>query len=106
MYIIVSPIQIKPEHKDQYVKKLVDIARESVSTEPGCLRLDVIQDADDSNRVWVYEIFKDTDALQTHMKLPFFVEFMEATKDWREESGLVGAGRGAFNIWPPDDELK
>ena len=106
MYIIISPIQIKPEHREQYVKALVDVARESVDTEPGCLRLDVIQDADDTNRVWVYEIFKDTDALQTHMKLPFFIEFMDATKDWREESGLKGAGQGASNIWPLDNEIK
>ena len=106
MYIIISPIQIKAGYKDQYVKKLVDVARESVSTEPGCLRLDVIQDADDSNRIWVYEIFKDSAALQTHTKLPFFIEFMDAVKDWRDESGLVGAGRGASNIWPPDNEIK
>ena len=105
MYIIISPIQIKAGYKDQYVQKLVDVAKESVSTEPGCLRLDVIQDANDANRVWVYEIFKDTGALQTHMKLPFFMEFMDATKDWRDESGLVGAGQGASNIWPADNEL-
>ena len=37
MYIIISPIQVKAGYKDQYVKKLVDVAKESVSTEPGCL---------------------------------------------------------------------
>ena len=105
MYIIISPIQIKPENKEQYVKALVDVARESVNTEPGCLRLDVIQDANDPNRVWVYEIFKDDAALQTHMKLPFFIEFMDATKDWRAEGGLQGASQGASNIWPSDNEI-
>ena len=105
MYIIISPIQIKPENKEQYVKALVDVARESVNTEPGCLRLDVIQDANDTNRVWVYEIFKDTAALQTHMRLPFFIEFMDATKEWRAEGVLQGAGQGASNIWPSDNEI-
>ena len=105
MYIIISPIQIKPEYRDKYVKELVEVARISVKDEPGCLRLDVIQDAADTNRVWVYEIFKDTAALDTHMKLPFFVEFMDVTKDWREESAFKGAGQGASNIWPPDNEI-
>jgi quinol monooxygenase YgiN len=105
MYIIISPIQIKAGYKDRYVKELVEVAHASVANEPGCFRLDVIQDAGDSNRVWVYEIFKDQSALDTHMKLPFFLKFLDATKGWREEGVPQGAGRGAFNIWPPDDQI-
>ena len=106
MYVIISPLEIKAEYKEQYVKELIDVARGSVNDEPGCLRLDVIQDADEPNRVWVYEIFKDQAALDVHMKLPHFLKFLDATNGWRAEGGLQGAGRGASNIWPPDNEMK
>ena len=105
MYVIIAPIQIKAGYKEQYVKELVEVASASVNEEPGLLRLDVIQDAADSNRVWVYGIFKDQAALDTHRKVPWANKFRDATKDWREESAVQGAGLGAFNIWPPDDEI-
>jgi autoinducer 2-degrading protein len=38
----------------------------AVVDEPGCLRFDVIQDANDANRIWFYEVYKDEAAFQAH----------------------------------------
>ena len=51
MYVIVAPIQIKAGFKDQFVEAVVEDARSSAANEPGCLRFDVIQDANDANRI-------------------------------------------------------
>jgi autoinducer 2-degrading protein len=106
MYVLIHPIQIKAGYKEQYVKELVEVSSASVNTEPGLLRLNVIQDAADSNRVWVYAIFKDQAALDIHKTHPLVNKFRDVTKGWRdEESDIQGAGLGAYNIWPPDSEI-
>ena len=104
MYIIVAPIQIKEGFKDQYIKGILENARGAVNDEPGCLRFDVVQDANDDHRIWLYEVYKDEDAFQAHTQTPHFLKFRDLSADWRGEGGLQGAGRGATNIWPPDDE--
>ncbi len=103
MYVIVAPIQIKDGFKDQYIAGMVENARGAVNDEPGCLRFDVVQDADDDNRIWLYEVYTDESAFQAHTQAPHFIKFREASADWREQGGLQGAGKGASNIWPPDD---
>ena len=105
MYVIVAPIQIKPGYKDRFVEEMISDARGSVNDEPGCLRFDVIQDANDPNRIWLYEVYKDEAAFQEHLNAPHFIKWRDAVQDWKEE-GPQGAGSGAYNIWPPDSEWK
>ena len=104
MYIIIAPVQIKEGFKDQYLKGLTENARGAVNDEPGCLRFDLVQDANDSNRVWVYEVCRDEAAFQAHTRAPHYLKSREANAGLREEGGLKGAGRGSSNIWPPDNE--
>ena len=106
MYVIIAPIQIKEGYKDRFIEEMIGDAKGSVNDEPGCLRFDVIQDAEDENRIWLYEVYKDEDAFHAHTQAPHFIKWRDATADWREDSGLQGAGRGATNIWPPDDGWK
>ena len=73
MYVIVVPIQIKPEFKEQYISGLIENAQGAINNEPGCLRFDLIQDANDSNRVWLYEVYTDESAFQAHLKSPHFL---------------------------------
>ena len=106
MYVVIAPIQIKAGSKEQFIKEIIDDARGSVNNEPGCLRFDVVQDAAEPNRIWLYEVYKDEAAFQAHTQAPHYIKFRDATSDLREEGGPQGAGRGAANIWPPDDEWK
>ena len=103
MYVTIAPVQIRPGYRDKVVEELLKDARGAVHHEPGCLRFDVIQDGDEPNRVWVYEVYKDEAAFQEHLKAPYFIHFMDVAKGWLAERPL-GAGQGAYNIWPPDDE--
>ena len=104
MYIIIAAIQIKEGFKDRYIDGLVVNASSAVRDEPGCSRFDVIQDANDANKIWVYEVYDDEAAFQAHTQAPHFLKFREASADWRVDAEPQGAGRGASNIWPPDSE--
>ena len=105
MYVIIAPIQIKEGCKDQFMEAIIEDAKGSVNDEPGCLRFDVIQDADDENRIWLYEVYQDEDAFHAHTQAPHFIKFRDATADIRVE-GIQGAARGSSNVWPPDAEWK
>ena len=105
MYIIIAPIQIKEGHKEEFVAAMLDDAKGSVNNEPGCLRFDVIQDAADPNRIWLYEVYQDEAAFQAHLQAPHFIKWRDTVKDWRAE-GPTRAGQGSYNIWPPDAEWK
>lgn len=106
MYVVIAPIQIKPEYREQFIKEMIEDARGSVNNEPGCLRFDIIQDGNDPNRIWLYEVYRDEAAFQEHLRQPHFIRWRDTTQDWRQETDLQGAGRGAYNIWPPDDQWK
>ncbi len=105
MYVIVAPMQIKQGHKKEFIEALLEDAKASVANEPGCSRFDVIQDAGDDNRVWLYEVYDDEAAFQAHLKTPHLTKLMDTIKDWRDE-GPRGAARGSYNIWPPDGDWK
>ncbi len=104
MYVIIAPIQIKEGFKEQYINGMIENARGAVNDEPGCLRFDVVQDDNDGNRIWLYEVYRDEAAFQAHTQAPHFIKFRDASADWRDQSAPQGAGRGASNIWPPDNE--
>jgi hypothetical protein len=48
MYVIIAPIQLKQGYKEQFIESVTEDARSSVRDEPGCLRFDAIQDANDA----------------------------------------------------------
>ena len=92
MYVIIAPIQIKDGYKDRFIEEMIGDASGSVNDEPGCLRFDVIQDAEDSNRIWLYEVYVDEAAFHAHTQAPHFIKWRDATADWREsvrESAVV-----------------
>ena len=105
MYVIIAPIQIKEGHKAEFVEAVLDYARGSMNDEPGCLRFDVIQDAGDPNRIWLYEVYTNEAAFQAHTEAPHFFKWRDTVKDWRDEV-IQGAAWGSHNIWPPDAEWK
>ena len=103
MYVIVTTLQIKSEHKAEFIEAMLDDARGSVTNEPGCLRFDVIQDEADPNRIYLYEVYKDKAAFETHTTMPHFTKWRDTVQDWFD--GPRSAGRGT-NIFPPDGEWK
>jgi len=105
MYVILASIQIKEGFKAPFIEAMIGDAEGSTNNEPGCLRFDVIQDAGDENRIWLYEVYKDEAAFQAHTQAPHYKKWAETVKEWRGQ-GLPGAARGSYNIWPPDDQWK
>ncbi len=61
-------------------RKLIDAnARESVASEPGCRRFDVLEPEADADRIVLYEIYDDRAALDAHMATAHYKAFDKAS---------------------------
>jgi quinol monooxygenase YgiN len=65
MLILVVQIHIKAEHVDAFRQATIENARNSIQ-EPGVVRFDALQQADDPTRFVLYEAYRDTAATVAH----------------------------------------
>ena len=78
MLSLVVSLKIKPGQRDRFLAAAEDDSTCSVRDEPGCLRFDVLQDQDDENHFYFYEVYRDEAALEAHTKAPHFARWSEA----------------------------
>ena len=89
MITLVVRIEIKPGYRRQFMESMLDDARHSIQDEPGCLRFDVLEDHEDSDRIFLYEVYEDNAALEAHGQTPHFLRWKETVKDWFASETLV-----------------
>ena len=77
MLILMVEVQIKPEMRERFLQAIVEDAEHSEHDEPGCLRFDVLQDTEDENKYFYYEVYRDEAALQSHRDSPHFKKYFE-----------------------------
>ena len=82
MIVLIVTIQMKPEHREAFLESMIADARGSANDEPGCLRFDVLQDNEDTNRIHLYEVYQDEAALEAHRQAPHYIKWRNTVKDW------------------------
>ena len=103
MYALVVTIHIKPKHREEFIKVLLEDARGSVQNEDGCFLFNVIQDETDPNCIYLYEVYRDVKAFEYHTQTPHFIRFRNTTKDWLADPIVIGKGT---HLFPSDDRWK
>lgn len=74
-FAIIVDFHLRPDSKARF-RELINVnARESVTSEKGCQRFDVLEPHGDANRVVLYEVYDDRAALAAHMRTTHFAEF-------------------------------
>jgi quinol monooxygenase YgiN len=73
---------MQPEHRAAFLESMLDDARGSVNDEPGCFRFDVLQDDQDPNTIYLYEVYRDRAAFDAHCQAPHFIRWRDTVKDW------------------------
>ncbi|MBN19584.1 MAG: hypothetical protein CL758_08945 [Chloroflexi bacterium] len=103
--INIIPIKLKPEHRTKAINELIAHAKKTKSTEPGCLRFDIVQDSSDPTKIWLYEVYNDEKAVLEHNDTEYMAKRNNSEIwDWREPNNYepcIG-----HNIWPDDDLYK
>jgi quinol monooxygenase YgiN len=103
MIVLHVTIQVKPEKVAEFLEVVRHDAEHSEQDEPGCLRFDVLQDRDDPNRFYFYEVYRDEAAFEAHRQTPHFKLYFEKSQP------LLAAAperRFAKNVIPSDAEWR
>lgn len=85
MYAIWVSVKVKPEKRDRFLEVIEDDSICSVRDEPGCVRFDVLQDQDDPDRYYFYEVYKDEAAFKAHGETPHLARWRAAAAECLSE---------------------
>jgi (4S)-4-hydroxy-5-phosphonooxypentane-2,3-dione isomerase len=75
MYVVIVDFKIKPERLAEFMPLMVENARASRETEPGCRVFDVCVDSADKTSVFLYEVYDDRAAFDAHLATAHFKRF-------------------------------
>lgn len=103
MLVIIAKIQIKPEFRGRFMESMLDDARGSVENEPGCLHFSVVEDGEDPNRIYLFEVYRDQADFAAHQQTPHYLRWRDTVKDWFAAPTEVIRGR---NVYPPNEAWK
>ena len=78
MLAIWVKVRVKPDQKKRFLEAIEVDALGSERDEAGCLRFNVLQDAQDENTYYFYEVYKDQAALEAHRTAPHYAVWRAA----------------------------
>jgi (4S)-4-hydroxy-5-phosphonooxypentane-2,3-dione isomerase len=82
MQVLFVEFRILPAHIQAFERAIVENARASRETEPGCRQFDVCRDPADPGLFCLYELYDDEAAVQAHLQSTHFIAMNQATADW------------------------
>jgi quinol monooxygenase YgiN len=80
MHVIAVEFTIHAQQLPEFMPLMLENARISRETEPGCLRFDVCRDPARPEHVFLYEIYEDRFAFDAHLATAHFKAFEAMTR--------------------------
>ena len=81
MFAIFATINIKPGLADEFAQAGLADAQGAVRDEPGCFRFDILRDAENPNRFYLYEVYRDAAAFEAHQETPHFKTWLSTARE-------------------------
>jgi (4S)-4-hydroxy-5-phosphonooxypentane-2,3-dione isomerase len=95
MLALVVEFRIKPAHIAAFDAAIVENARASRETEPGCRQFDVCRDPADPAMFFLYELYDDEAAIEAHLQTPHYLQMNRSTADWVQSKKVLRYRRTA-----------
>src|SRR5919108_4782104 len=70
--------RVKPDQRKRFLEAIEIDALASERDEPGCYRFNVLQDEQDPDVYYFYEVYKDQAALEAHRTMPHYATWRAA----------------------------
>lgn len=100
MHVTIVHVTVKPEHVDDFIAA-TRLNHEGSIGEPGNMRFDVLQSANDPVRFVLYEAYADAAAAAAHKQTPHYLKWRDSVAPWMA-SPREGLGyRGLFPVRSP-----
>jgi autoinducer 2-degrading protein len=74
-------VNVKPEYRQTFVEAIIENHKGSVR-EPGNVRFDVLQQADDPCRFMIYEVFESEEAAKAHKETAHYLKWRDSVKEF------------------------
>jgi quinol monooxygenase YgiN len=84
MLIVHVHVHVKPESVEAFKQACIENTRESVK-EPGVARFDVVQQADDSTRFVLVEVYRTADAPAKHKETAHYAKWRDTVASMMAE---------------------
>jgi autoinducer 2-degrading protein len=84
MFVTLVHVHVRPEHVDDFIDSMRANHENSV-LEPGNIRFDVLQSADDRTRFILHEWYIDEDAAKAHKETPHYLAWRALAEPWMAE---------------------
>lgn len=81
MIVTCVTIYVKTEHIEKFMAATIENHNNSIQ-EPGNLRFDVLQCADDPSRFLLYEVYESEAAAKAHKNTPHYLKWKDTVADW------------------------
>jgi autoinducer 2-degrading protein len=87
MFVTLVHVHVKPEHLAKFIEATRANHLASVR-EPGNLRFDILQSAEDPTRFVAYEAYRDEAAAKAHKETAHYAAWRDAVASWMAEPRL------------------
>jgi autoinducer 2-degrading protein len=81
VYTLIVSLQVQPEKRERFLAAIAANAAASVRDEPGCLRFDVMEDAQRPNHFFFYEIYRNPEAFAAHKAAAHFAAWRQVADE-------------------------
>ena len=78
MLAMLVKVRVRPEARQRFLDAMEVDALGSERDEPGCARFDVLQDANDKQVYYFYEVYEDQAAVEAHRAMPHYAVWRAA----------------------------
>jgi (4S)-4-hydroxy-5-phosphonooxypentane-2,3-dione isomerase len=80
MLALIVTVKVKPAERERFLSVIEDDAICSARDEPGCVRFEVLQDRDDQDTYYFFEVYQDEAAMAAHRQTPHFARWNAASE--------------------------
>ena len=99
MYIVQVQVHVKSDQIEAFIKETIENARNSTKSEPGVIRFDAMQQAEDPTRYVLIEVYRTQDDAAKHKMTSHYNHWREIAEPMMAESRTRVIYK---NIFPSD----
>lgn len=100
MYLVAGDFRAAPEHRSAFIGAIGELAETMRRLEPGFVRMQLIENQQDTSRFLVLELFEDQAASAFHREQAHSKAFVELEKasGWGPRPALLFEGQVSFTV--------
>jgi autoinducer 2-degrading protein len=95
MFVTLVHVHVTPDHVDDFIGS-IRMNHEASVREPGNVRFDVLQSAEDVTRFVLYEWYVDEAAAKAHKETAHYIAWREMAEGWMAEPRVGVRYTGLF----------